>query len=400
MAISVSADPIGISIFPVPNTEVWAGPILLTVRPNQPVVSHFPAAARNTLLDQTIDAGYEEFTDSSVEVTITGSWFNVSVSADPIEIVISPLGSFPEGELWLGDNPISLVTSLGSPSFYGESQYANVVSWSKIGYLDFTIDRKNSAGKARMEWSGRVFCLKKLGNMVMCYGAGGVTRLIPKGNTYGQIKIASIGLKGKQAVCGNDSEHFYIDTMGVLWRVTDKIERLGYEEFLNSLVSTVTMSFDEINRLIYICDGIIGFIYSIDSGSFSIGPNNVVFAGYYNNLNGIIISGASTIPGFGIITDTYDFGTKKYKTIYTVELGASLLEDLYVSIYHREHKEDAFSLSKSVLVTKQGIAHIPCYGLEFRFRIESTTAEAFSLDYINITGMIHGYVYPGSMIEV
>lgn len=399
MAISVTASPISVGIAPVPNVTVWAGAIPLVIRPYQPVVTHFPAADRNELYDQSLDASYDYLSEYTTIITIHGSWFNISITADPIEITSSVLGDESFGDVWFGD-VIDLILSLGVPYYYGETEYSNVVSWSKIGYLDFSIDRKNSAGNIRMEWGGRVYCLKKLNNSVISYGAGGVTLLAPFKNTYGQKRLLNRGLIGQQAVCGNDFEHYFVDTYGRLWRNADKLESLGYEEYLSCLTSTTILSFDEFNRVIYICDGINGFVYSIDDGSLAYGPINIVNAEGILGPGGVIISDFTTIPPVEIITDIYDMGTRNFKTIYTIEIGTAVTHDLFVGVYYRLNKEDTFSLSNSMIVNKQGIAHIPCYGLEFMFRVFSYDVEAFTIDYITVTGMIHNFSYKGSILEV
>jgi hypothetical protein len=43
------------------------------------------------------------------------------------------------------------------------------------------------------------------------------------------------------------------------------------------------------------------------------------------------------------------------------------------------------------IVNPDGTCWLPCYGVEFRFRLKSLIYEQFKLDYIRITGSLHGF---------
>jgi hypothetical protein len=270
---------------------------------------------------------------------------------------------------------------------------SNWVKWSDIGHLDFTIGKDNVAGERPMDWKGWVYGIKKLGSKVVVYGQNGVSFLLPSGVVFGLQTIHRIGLKGKHAYCGTDFEHFFLDVEGRLYKVGEGIELLNYSEYLDTLGTSVVMSYDEQNRLIYICDGLVGFIYSIADKSLGTGPINVTGLGSQSGTLTICASSTISTPVFSICTDIYDMGTRKNKTIHSIELGTDQTEELYATIDYRVKKEEAFSTIAWSRVNPNGIAVIPCFGVEFRFRVKLLTYEYIELDYIKVNGVIHNYSY-------
>lgn len=393
MAIAVSSSPIEITILQVPNTEVWAQPLEMAVSVKQPVFTHFPVADRNSDLDQSLDVGLALDIDF-VTVSIIGQWLNVNVAAAPISILLTPLGNYADGGIWSDAvDTIGAAVTIHSYGFTPESIGTNLLWWSDIGSMSFTINRRNLAGCRRVDWGGWIYSIRKLGGKVAVYGEEGVSLLTPSGNTYGLNTIYKVGIKGRQAVCGDDNEHYFVDKAGRLFSVTDKLEKLDYSEYLSTLSSSIVMSFDALSRRIYICDGILGFVYDIDSKSMCLGYPTITGADSINGVPAVAAYGTITPLPFVICTDVYDFGTRKNKTIYNIEFGVDLVNSLWASVDYRLEKSSAFVTTNSVLVTSKGVAHIPCYGVEFRFKLYNTAYESFKLDYIKINGIIHNYSY-------
>lgn len=396
MAINVAADPISVTAtaLGVYSFNVVADPITLSLTQKMGILSHTPAADRNPELDQVLDAssydasGTYELYIPEITVTLTGSWFNQSIVADPITITLSLPVECVIGEIW-SDDPIDIIFDVADPQIVTETLHKNWVRWSNIGELDFTIWKDNIAGERPLDYNGWVYCLKKLGNKVIAYGQNGVSALVPVGNTYGLQSVYRLGLKGKHAVCGTDAEHYFVDVTGQLWRLADNIEKLDYSEFLSNLASTAVLSYDQENGLIYLCDGGTGYVYSPSDKSLGEGPINITGIGSQSGT--LYTAAASTIstPTFEICTDIFDFGTRKAKTIHNVQIGTDLTSTLSVAVDCRRDKSSTFETIPWREVNDDGVVHTTCYGNEFRFRIKSSSYEYFEIDYVTINGVIN-----------
>lgn len=267
------------------------------------------------------------------------------------------------------------------------------VSWSDIGHLDFTLKKSNVAGRRPVDIGPLTYGIRKLGNRVIAYGGNGIVELIPSNNAYGMRTIHYLGLMGTRAFCGSDDVHYFIDSENRLCKLTDNVEVLGYEEYMEDLSEDVIMSFDKYKGFVYICDGELGFVFSTTSGSLGIGPANITGVDYRYGKQYVTSDGDIAIPPFKICTDIYDLGTRKPKNIFSLELGTDLKNSLFVSVDYRVHKSDDFTTIPWCRVNPDGLVQIPCFGVEFRFRIKQITYEYFELDYIKINGVIYRYSY-------
>ena len=385
----------------IPAIDIIADPIVVTMWQRGNVTLN-PPAAINVALNQS-------FIVSAIATTISilGSWLNVNIAASPIIVTTSILGTIKTGKmLSSGASTTIVVTVTINPSadMLTEGVRKNWVKWSNIGNLDFTIWKDNIAGERPLDWKGWVYEIKKLGNKVVVYGENGVSLLAPSGNTYGLLPIHRIGLKGRQAVAGNKKVQFFVDNSGKLFSIGETVmkasmfeasiypEKLDYSEYLASM-NDIVLSWDELNNLLYICDGLSGYIYSPDSKSLGSGPINITGIGAQGRVLYTAASGTIAIPTFEICTDIYDMGSRKNKTIASIEIGTDVTEDLWASIDYRLDKADAFATIAWSRVNPNGIAVIPCFGVEFRFKVKMTSYEYFELDYIKVNGVIHNYSY-------
>jgi hypothetical protein len=376
--------------------DVVADPIIVRVR-QRGNISHTPPAAINPALNIYIAA-----TSLDLVVEVLGTWLNVGVIADPIEVVVTIPGTMVIGKLFSNSALIAITVSMGSPEIVTVGVKKSWVKWGNIGNLDFTIWKDNVAGERPLDWKGWVYAIKKLGNKVIVYGEGGVSVLAPAGNTFGLFSAYKVGLKGKHAVAGDDKIHFFIDAAGVLFSIGEIAmksslfessiipERLDYSEYL-SLMNNPVLSWDALNKLLYICDGLSGYVYSPDDKSLGSGPNNITGIGSQGGTFYVTASAAIVTPIFEICTDIYDMGSRKNKTISTVELGTDVTGDLWVALDYRMDKAAAFKTLGWHKVSPNGVTNIPCYGVEFRVRVKRTTYEYFELDYIRVNGIVHDY---------
>ncbi|MFA5037728.1 MAG: hypothetical protein WC479_11195 [Candidatus Izemoplasmatales bacterium] len=203
--------------------------------------------------------------------------------------------------------------------------------------------------------------------------------------------IYRIGLKGKHAVAGDETKQFFIDNTGCMWKVSDSLKSLGYSEYLDSLNSSVVMSYDSSENLLYICDGVLGFVFDVEGESLGKGPVNITGIGYKSGTQYVTASSTISTDAFEICTDIFDLGVRAGKTIFSVELGTDLTAGLYVSVDWRRDKAGSFTQTPWYAVSAQGRATVIAYGREFRFRVKTASYEYFELDYIKINGVADAY---------
>jgi len=332
------------------------------------------------------------------------TWFVEDPDNQQDGLVIESIGEFAPiidfGEASLVVDSISMITAalliadntnllgVGSESFiYFLPSQTNWVKWSDIGNLDFTNGLSNVAGERPMEWPGTVYKIKKLGNNIIAYGANGISLLFPRDTKFGLTNISMIGLKGSNAIAGTDLIHFYIDLTDDLYRFTDKVEKLGYKEYLAAMTNPI-LSYDSYSKLLYICDGVLGYVYNTQNESMGEGPVNITGIGYQDAFSYIASDGPVVIPAFNIWTDILDFGTRNAKTLHSIELGIDVAEDLWVSVEFRVNKQTNFIRLPWVIVNPSGVANIICHGVEFRIGIKTNVYNYFELDSIEIEGRI------------
>lgn len=378
MAINVTADSIVITVSAI---VYW---------------SQSPAAGRDPALDITLD-NISTPVYVGIAVSITGSWFNVGIIGDPIVITLTPLADFPVGVLVAADSIDIAIGIVSSDIFLGPNK-SNWIQWSNIGSLVFTIGRDNVAGERPLDWKGQIYVIRKLGDRVVAYGENGVSILKPSSRQYGLKTISKIGLYSINAVTGDEDVHYFIDILGQLWKLGDSLELLDYSEFFSAM-SSLVMSYDAESGAIYICDGNYGYVYSIKNKSLGRCSPNITGIGSRDGTLYVASAGAIDTPTFEICTDIYDLGTRKFKTVKSVEVGTDLTESMQASIDYRVSNKVAFSSLGWSPVNLEGISYLSCYGLEFRFKLRVQTYEYFEIDYFKINGQIHNYSYTEHMLS-
>jgi hypothetical protein len=265
---------------------------------------------------------------------------------------------------------------------------ANWVWTSHIGSFDFTHTDDGEVVKFPVPWGGYIYSIKKLGTSgVVVYGENGDTFCAPHGVFWSSRKeLLRIGIKGRSAVCTseNDRQHFFIDKTGLFWILTEAVEpkMIDYSVYFNQMSSSLAMSYDISTNVIYICDGTYGYVWS-ESG-LGQGPVNITGVGYKSGV--FYAAGNSPIvtDPFSIVTDIQDFGVRTEKTIYEIELGTTVVGDIYGCVDYRWNKAQAFTTSPWVKADRYGRIFLMITGVEFRIRIKLTVWEDIQLDYGNI----------------
>lgn len=363
------------------------------------VISHYPPATLNYEL--TIYVSW--FTEDGPTLA-TGSYGNFTkiLSDSTSKLCVGSEGIFPIPVIISSSTSKLCVSSIGD--IWIDSTKKNWVKWSNIGSSDFTIGKDNIAGARPLDWKGWVYSIKKLGSKVIAYGENGVSVLIPLDNTYGMQTIYRIGIKGRQAVAGDHSIHFFIDKIGQLFSLgeltrksslfeeTTYPEKLGYSEYLSVMTDPV-LSWDSLNNLLYICDGAYGYIYSSKDKSLGKGPINVTGISYQGGSLYVAASATIVTPTFEVCTDIFDLGSRKTKVIKHVEVGTDLIGPLRGAIEFRIDKGGEFISTPWTYVNPNGVFYLPCFGIEFKFKLSLLSYESFEIDYIRISGNFHNFSY-------
>jgi len=415
--VTVTADPIELTSSILGDglvVYIVADPIYIYLMQMGNLALHDKPGPRNPELDIEYDCSLLgndglEIGITILTVDIFGAWLNVHVVASPITITVSIINNEEiVGEFFSDSALINIAVTIKSyADIITEGVRKNWIKWSNIGNLDFTIWKDNIAGERPLDWKGWIYSIKKLGSKLIVYGENGVSLLVPSGNVFGLLPVYKIGLKGKQAIAGDDKIHFFVDNTGRLFSIGETAmksslfdssitpERLDYSEYLGTM-NDLVLSWDALNNLLYICDGLIGYVYSVDSKSLGSGPVNITGVGSQGNT--YYISAPATIVNepFEICTDIYDMGSRKNKTIHSIELGTDTIGDLWVAIDYRSDKASPFVSLSWHKVSPNGVTVIPCYGIEFRIKVKRTTYAKLELDYIRVNGIIHDYkfLYP------
>jgi hypothetical protein len=273
-----------------------------------------------------------------------------------------------------------------------KESYRSWIAWSKIGQLDFSIDSSNSSGYRPMDFPGEIYAILKKDRGVVIYGENGIRLSQPAGLVWGLAELLNEGTKGKGAQVNCEGMHFFITRAGHLYSFGDQLARIGYSEFLAALVNPV-MSYDGLNKLIYIADGTRGFVYSIREGSLSKGPVNATSFSYRDATSYLWGPAAIAKPTIGFTTEILDFGTRKSKTIFSVEASMNVDAVTSVRIAYRNDVRGSFSLTPWANFVPSGFAYLPCYGKEFMVSFSCASWQTFKIDMFKINGVIEGFSF-------
>jgi len=339
--------------------------------------------------------GYDRFGNANQGVpvahaSVEGSKAGIDVVAGAIAYAEAS-GAFNAGNAFEGD---SIAYASASGDLLLEGDRSNFAKWSRIDDKSFDITKQNIAGERPLDWKGSIHNIRKLGGTVVYAGDNGVSILTPAGSGFGLNTINKTGLLGRDAFAGTDFFIYFADKLGRLFRLSSGgMEELDYREFLITLTNPV-FSWDDSNKILYMCDGTNGYQYSPDSRSFGKGPPNVTAIEYQSGSLYVGSPEEIATPDFKIWSSTYDFGSRKSKDIHFLEIGVDMTEQLEAAVRYRNHKGLSFTQTGWYIVDRRGVSFITCTGHEFQFGFRVGTEndyEYFEPDYINVEVTINAY---------
>jgi len=258
----------------------------------------------------------------------------------------------------------------------------NWVAASNIGEFAFNPDRKNEAMFRPCHWEGEVFNVRALKKVVIVYGDDGIAGLYPSEQYLGYEEIADYGLHCKGAVGVGKNRHVFLGSDMKLRMIDQQmnIKLLGFDEYMETLGSTVLISNAGHNDDFYISDGVRCFVLAGEK-LFEC-PQIITSCRTYGSET-LSIYYDTGIDYFLGVTDTLDFGLRVMKTIMTLELGCG--DGSYsVALDWRNNSNSSFQRTPFVPVNSKGVATIICTAVEFRICIKCDDYEDLELSYATV----------------
>ena len=266
------------------------------------------------------------------------------------------------------------------------------IVWSRIGEANFTPYRKNEAGFRRDPFGGEVYHVRRLGDNVVVYTSAGITLMNPVSSpaaTFGFKEIHNVGLKNRGAMNGDYRRHVFVDLENTAWVLSEEgLKELGYAEYISELNNADNIiNFNPYKGDFYISDGVKSLLLSPQGMTNYPHSVNAV---WYDDEDGHNLCGLpETVDGeieSLIVSHVIDMKYRGQKTIFSIELGASLLINAEVAVDWRMNSSLGFQRTAFVPVNNEGIATLIAAGTEFRVCVKSDhfiTGQS-TLDYITL----------------
>ena len=366
------------------------------------------AAGTGTALQSAVNMRAPVVAGNSYAVTYTVS--NISGGSVTVSLgaatgtTRSTNGTFTE-TLVAAANSANLIFT--SASFAGNIDTVSMVLVPTDAYAGTMtpwreIMQRNEFGLAPMPWQGTVLHQRRLGDVVMCYGDGGMSALVPFSSPVATFGVRdpqnigrTVGIASRSAVGGNIDGHVFVDASGEVWRMGANLqaERLGYGHiFSEFLDNDIIVSHDPQRNEFYIAgspDSAACYVLTETGlGKAPWAPTQVSFA--QGGLVSILLGDTSP----DVQVETNKFGARRRKhidQILTVTLTTVDTDPTgwSVIVEYRFRKSKSFLQSASVACDARGVARMNISGLEFRVLLTHPDRTKADLDAVEIE-MAHG----------
>lgn len=288
--------------------------------------------------------------------------------------------------LWLFNLAFMKYASLGTTPDTG---------FSSDRYYFQELWRRNEAGARPMPWQGTVYQVKQLGDVMMAYGTGGVSALVPGGDpaTFGLRTPTGwgtrLGVASRSSAGGGPLGHLVVDEAGELWGIGPDLNctRLGYKEWLSPMLANqIVVSFEEQLGEYYISDQTSCYIYS-QNGGFAKAPYHPTTVHFADATPVGIITASSSPTTVDIRSEWFRGGAVgEITTLERVRLGTTDIESTGWSVYveYRFKKGKAETSTAAVVANADGMALFNVPGLEFRWRITNPDKTKCDLESVSV----------------
>lgn len=306
-------------------------------------------------------------------------------------------GTFVESPVIVADS--ALGKGFAEGVFKSLYSRLNTVAWSGIGNFNCIPSKENpTAGHAVLPWSGIVWDVRKLGNRVMVYGSGGISKFHPVSEPfsgYGQNLILPFGLACRYAVTGDELVHYFVGSDDNLYSIKpeQQPEKLGYAEYFAAFNSSMIAMFEPESRRAFFSSDTTGttLVYNPELGLTSLDLLITDIINYEDTLYIIAPSNAeNTLPlvTHECVSHIDDLGQRGLKTLTGLSFGIDFEEttNAWAVVYYRYRKNDDFVRFPDVRLNHEGYAHIGVTAIEFmigiKFTRDSAVLEPVFLDYV------------------
>lgn len=275
-------------------------------------------------------------------------------------------------------------TVVGDPKTAFQDTDANSLMWGGIGSANFVLDQSNVKGYRPMPWYGEIYKVMELGDYIIAYGLKGIAVCKFSNMALGIVKTFKFGIASREAVGGDDSTHILIDTEGNLRKLSTDLAMSEpvYNEFFSTMLGReVIVTYNSLQNEFYITDGIRGFILTSKGlgetfqAPTTLDINAGILIGFYTDLQN---SDAM------IVTDSIDFGTKAFKTLDVVEVGAASSANIEVAIDFKLTASGAFQSTDWKTLNPNGTVVFPIKAIEFKIKVRSLNYSNLKISYIQL----------------
>lgn len=305
------------------------------------------------------------------------------------------------------------VVFYGQP-FGGDISYPFSADLALFGLLDSTQSaafvtvlnqslRDGTVGFFELPTPGRVLRLVPLGGYLIAYCTTGVCSIRPmedNANVHMVNMISQVGLADKGAVSHDSalSFHMYLGVNGKLQIVTNEmiVRELGYEEVLATLVTNKgtyppILCVDPDESEVYIGNSQVSYLRS-RSG---LGQIWTAVTSLYNSAaDGLIGSIDDLSPGDGLArirTMPTDYGTRSFKSVHDVEVGAYDITNGKVRVHYKNDHSSTFYATEWFNIINGGFTVPLVSGYEFSYELEFTPGANARIEYLKVDWQIRDH---------
>ena len=262
----------------------------------------------------------------------------------------------------------AIIGNIYSTDEYWEQIGKSGVCWSAISKFDFRPDERTS-GYRVMPWgdykSGMVYKIRRLGDVAMVYGDGGMAALVPAVDpvtTFGLKEMRGAGIASFYHMAGDEQVHLFLDNRDDLWMIGQdlKPQKLGYREWMQDLTNAnIVISYVPSKKRFYIADGTQCFVLT-EYGMYETHQIPSCVGDYRNSvLAGFFVDSADYEAR--VTSGVLDFGLRCIKTLAEVEISGDYYDGsdtpLKTSTYYRyDHKDSGFTQTSWINFNDTGFA--------------------------------------------
>jgi hypothetical protein len=289
---------------------------------------------------------------------VLGSWQEQDTAIGTNWIVYGP----PGGGSW--DLPESLIQ--GALGLLTAAQFAEVT-----GPI-YELVEQGVIGMCPLSTRGAVQAIKEHANGIVVYTTDAVHDLRRDGVNYIPNQILEQGIAGRGAVAGTESEHVFVSNQNVLFRIRDSIERIGYENKLDTLTAAdIVITRDADQDDYYSSDG---FVFSGDqlheTTRITTGLSRVSTSGLIG-----VSSDLGTDTNLELKTLPFNFSRPGMKTIKQIDFETINVDALECRL-HYNYDEDStdYGATPWVPANNEGVANPFATALNFKLEVRGAIA--------------------------